>query len=181
MFYGTDEAVSIKEAFEMPPADKLKESVDFLEKIKTLPVLEGFDENDLKELLRISKISRYAPGELIADENASSGWIYYLIAGRIRIAKKGVESAVLRRTGDVFGDMGPMGAGDRLGSVHALDETTCLKINVSKVDGLPSENRFVFRYAVFRSIAEVLAKRLSITTEKYLKAKEELERFRNTD
>jgi CRP-like cAMP-binding protein len=177
--YGTNEAVATQEACEMRSVDKPNTSVDLISKIKTLPVLECFDEKDLKELLRISKVTRYAPGELIIEENAYTGWIYYLITGRVRIVKKGLESAVLRRTGDVFGDMGPMESGDRLASVHAVDETTCLKINVSKVDGLPSENRFVFRYAIFRSIAEVLAKRLSITTEKYLKAKAEIERLRN--
>lgn len=179
--YQTNEAIIDREAFRMQSADKPKESFDFLEKIKTLPAMECFDEKDLKELLRISKIARYKPGDMIIEENKYVGWIYYLITGRVRIVKNGIESAVLRRTGDVFGDMGPMGAGDLSASVFAVDETTCLKFNVSKVDGLPNENRFVFRYAIFRGFAEVLAKRLSITTEKYLKTKEELERLRNSE
>lgn len=181
MGYETGEAVMNKEPDLMQSADKLKKSVDFLEKIKTLPALESFDEEDLKELLRISKISRYEPGELIVEENTYSGWIYYLITGRVRIVKNGMEYAMLRRTGDVFGDMGPMGAGDLSASVFAVDDTTCLKFNISKVEGLPDENRFVFRYAIFRGFAEVLAKRLSITTEKYLKTKEELDRLRNLE
>jgi len=155
--------------------DKLKDSVDFLEKIKTMPALESFDENDLKELLRISKIASYKPDELIVEEKAYEGWIYYLISGRVGIVKKGIEIAQLRRVGDLFGDMGPMGPTDLDVSIFALDETTCLKINLSKVEGLASENRFVFRYAIFRGFAEVMAKRLRITTEKYLKAKEELD------
>lgn len=179
--YETDEAVNEKDAVNMRTDDKLKNSVDFLEKIRTLPALECFDEKDLKELLRISKITRYEPGELIIEENRYGGWIYYLITGSVRIVKKGLESAVLRRTGDVFGDMGAMGTGDLSASVFAVGETTCLKFNMSKVEGLPNENRFVFRYAIFRGFAEVLAKRLSITNEKYLKAKEELERLRNSE
>jgi len=178
--FGFAEADINEEAFDMQTTDKLKDSFDIIEKIKTLPALESFDENDLKELLRISKIVRYEPGELIVEEKSYDGWIYYLISGRVRIVKKGAELAVLQRTGDVFGEMGNMGAGDLSVSVFALDEATCLKIDISTVDGLPSENRFVFRYAIFRGFAEVLAKRLRITTEKYLKAKEELERLRNS-
>ena len=174
---------SVKEAaFEETPtmhtADKLKDSVDIIEKIKTLPALESFDEKDLKELLRISKIARYEPGELIVDEGAYNKWIYYLISGRVRIVKKGAELAILQRTGDVFGDVGSMGSGDLSVSVDAIDQATCLKIDISSVDGLPNENRFVFRYAIFRGFAEVLAKRLRITTSKYLEAKEELEQLR---
>lgn len=175
---GYREALACKETITMPIVEKLKDSVDVLEKIKTMPALEAFDENDLKELLRISKIVRYAPDELIVDESSYDGWIYYLISGRVRIAKAGNELAVLQRTGDVFGEVGGMDRGALSVSVTALDESTCLKIDLSSVDGLPNENRFVFRYVIFRGFAEVLAKRLRITTEKFLTAKEELDKIR---
>lgn len=162
----------------MPTAEKLKDSVDFLEKIKTMPALESFNEDDLKELLRISKIVRYKPDELIVDESSYDGWIYYLISGKVSIAKAGNEIAVLQHTGDVFGEVGGMGSGALSVSVTALDESTCLKIDLSSVDGLPNENRYVFRYVIYRGFAEVLAKRLRITTEKFLTAKKELEKLR---
>ncbi len=162
----------------MPTAQKLKDSVDFLEKIKTMPALESFNEDDLKELLRVSKIVRYKPDELIVDESSYDGWIYYLISGKVRIAKDGNEMAVLQHTGDVFGEVGGMGSGALSVSVTAQDESTCLKIDLSCVDGLPNENRYVFRYVIYRGFAEVLAKRLRITTEKFLAAKKELDKLR---
>lgn len=162
----------------METTDKLKDSVDIIAKIKTLPALESFTEKDLKELLRVSKIVQYEPGELIVDENGYDSWIYYLISGRARIVKKGAELAILQRTGDVFGQIGGISSGgDLSASVFAVDEATCLKIDISTIDGLPNENRFVFRYVIYRGFAEVLAKRLRITTEKYLKTKEELEKI----
>lgn len=176
----TSEAVADKASTVAQQEDSVKRSVDVIEKFKTLPAMESLSEQELKELLRISKISRHEPGELIVEADTYAGWIYYLITGKVRIVRNDMESAILRRTGDVFGDMGPMGAGDLKASVYAVDETTCLKFNISKVDGLPDENRFVFRYAIFRGFAEVLAKRLSITNEKYLKAKKELDRLRKS-
>ncbi|MGD9009574.1 MAG: cyclic nucleotide-binding domain-containing protein [Desulfobacteraceae bacterium] len=171
------EAIPIKELSAMP-TEKLSSSGDIIEKIKTMPALESFNDNDLKELLRISKIVRYAPKELIVDESSYDGWIYYLISGRVRIVKAGNELAVLQRTGDVFGEVGSMGRGELSVSVYALDEATCLKIDISSVDGLPNENRWVFRYVIYRGFAEVLAKRLRITTEKFLSAKMELDKLR---
>jgi CRP-like cAMP-binding protein len=173
------EAIPIEELSAMP-TEKLSSSVDIIEKIKTMPALESFDDKDLKELLRISKIVRYAPKELIVDESSYDGWIYYLISGRVRIMKAGNELAVLQRTGDVFGEVGKMGRGDLSVSVFALDEATCLKIDISSVDGLPNENRWVLRYVIYRGFAEVLAKRLRITTEKYLSAREELNKMRQS-
>ena len=163
----------------MPTTGKLNDNVDIIEKIKTLPALESFGEEDLKELLRISKIVRYESGELIVDEASYDGWIYYLISGRVRITKAGHDLAVLQRTGDVFGEVGNLGNGELSVSVYALDEATCLKIDISTVDGLPNENRYVFRYVIFRGFAEVLAKRLRITTEKYLVAKKELQKLKD--
>ncbi len=158
--------------------DKLHDSMELLEKIKTLPALESFGENDLKDLLKISKIARYKPGDLIVDESTYDGWIYYMISGRVRIVKNGTELAVLQRTGDVFGEMGNLGSSELPVSVYAVNASTCLKIDISNVDGLPNENRFAFRYVIFRGFAEVLAKRLRITTENYLKAKKEIERLK---
>ena len=159
----------------MNRSNKLMDNQDILGKIKTLPEMAPFDEKDLQELLRISKIVRYEADALIVDESTNDGWIYYLISGRVRIVKKGTELAVLHRIGDVFGDVGKMGGGELSVSVHALEETVCLKIDISNVDGLPHENRFVFRYAIFRGFAEVMAKRLRITTQKYNAALEEIE------
>ena len=161
------------------PSMENHNGIDILAKIKTLPALASFNEDDLKELLRVSKIMRYRPGELIANESSYDGWIYYLISGRVRIVKKGNEIAVLQRTGDVFGEIGNIGGTDLSVSVYALDDSSCLKIDISTLEGLTSDNRFVFRYLIFRGVAEVLAKRLKITTEKYLRAKEEIERLQS--
>lgn len=173
-------ATPSREILKMPIADKLSDNIEIIDKIKTMPALESFDDKDLKELLRISKIVRYAPKELIVDESSYDGWIYYLISGRVRIMKAGNELAVLQRTGDVFGEVGSMGRGDLSVSVFALDQATCLKIDISSVDGLPNENRWVLRYVIYRGFAEVLAKRLRITTDKFLSAKKELEKLRKS-
>ena len=81
--------IATKEIISMIAADRFTDSIDVLEKIKTMPALESFNEDDLKELLRISKIVRYEPGEMIVDESRYDGWIYYLISGRVQITKSG--------------------------------------------------------------------------------------------
>lgn len=158
--------------------EKMDSKQDILGKIKTLPAMASFEDKDLQELLRISKIARFNVGDRIVEEKQHDGWIYYLISGSVRIVKKETELAVLHHVGDIFGDVGLLNNSDLSVSVHALEDTVCLKIAVSNMDGLSNENRFVFRYAIFRSVAEIMAKRLRITTQKYLAAKEEVERLK---
>ena len=160
------------------PVDKMENEQDLLGKIKTLPAMASFEDKDLQELLRISKIARYSTGDRIVEEKNHDGWIYYLISGRVRIIKKETELAVLHHVGDIFGDVGLLNNNDLTVSVHALEDTVCLKIAVSNMDGLSNENRFIFRYAIFRSIAEIMAKRLRITTQKYIAAKKEIEQLK---
>jgi CRP/FNR family transcriptional regulator, cyclic AMP receptor protein len=54
----------------------------------------------------------------------------------------------------------------------------CLRINLAHIDRLPTNNRYAFRYALYRGFAEALAERLRVTTDKYLAAKEALETIR---
>ena len=80
----------------------------------------------------------------------------------------------LQRTGDVFGEMGPITGDARSASVYAADNTTCIEMNISNIDKIPDDNMVTFRYIIFRGFAEVLASRLRATTEDLMQAREEI-------
>lgn len=149
-----------------------------LKEIKRLPALNRLEDAELQDLMKISKIVTHGPGAKIITEGGYEGWIYYLITGRVRIEKGGKELVTLYRTGDVFGEMGVIDSSARSASVTALEKTTCLAVNISMLEDHDSTDRFAFRYILFRGFAEVLAKRLRITTEKYIAVREELMRVK---
>ena len=153
---------------------------EILKKLGEMPAFEPFRYRDLQMLLKVSQIRTYDPGELIFKEGAYDGWIYFIISGQATIQKDRQELITLRRTGDVFGEMGAIENTIRAASVFADSETICLATDVSQIDKLPDENRFVFRYMIFRAFSEILANRLRITTEKLQEAEKEIARLKQT-
>jgi CRP/FNR family transcriptional regulator, cyclic AMP receptor protein len=143
--------------------------------LRRMPSMEFLGDDALNDLARISRIDSFEAGDIIIAEGSYGGWVYYLLSGKIRIVKRGREMATLMRVGDLFGEMGVIDFGMRSASVQAVTKVACLRINLAHIDRLPTNNRYAFRYALYRSFSEALAERLRVTTEKYLAAKEALE------
>ena len=162
----------------MSELDYVQGNTDFLQKIKQMPLLSSIDEKDLLGLLKLSKLKKYEPGEYIIDEKFYDNWIYLLISGTVRIVKEGKEIRVLRRRGDIFGEMAIIDGSERSASAYAIDDTLCIAIDASFVDNLPKNERVVFYSVLYKIFAEILSERLRFTTEKLAKAKEEIERLK---
>jgi CRP-like cAMP-binding protein len=162
--------------------DKLEQEGEVLQKIRVVKALdiEGFEERDIRNLLKISKIVEFEAGEEIIHEGTYENWVYYLLSGRVRIAKNRKELVILQRTGDIFGEMGVIEHAMRSASATAISTVVCLKINIAYLDRLPKgKSRYAIRYALYRGFAEALAERLRITTEKYLRVREELDHLKD--
>ncbi len=159
--------------------DFLKENTDTVQQMRTIPAIENFSESDLRQLLAVSSIEDYRDGDLIlSEDNASDDQVFYLISGRVKVMKGGKELIVLRRTGDVFGEIGVITGVARSASVFSVGRTTCLIVKVSHIDHLDETSRLTFKYLVYRSFAEIMANRLKKTTADLMEARQEIDRLR---
>ena len=147
------------------------------ERLKKIPALREFDEEELRELLQTSEIHKYSAGETIIEEGTLHKGIYYLISGKVKISKKGKKLLVLHRGGDVFGEMSALGSGHTTASVTAINNTVCLVVSIAALDEALASSRFVFRYLLYREFAEALAHRLRFTTKELIRTQEQLERM----
>ena len=150
---------------------------ELLTQLRSLPVLQLFDDHDLKNILELSRIVKYEQGELIIEEGGYDNWIYCLISGSVRIAKQGKEIKVLRRRGDVFGEMAAIDGSSRSASAYAIDDTMCLATDASYVDRLSGNDRLTFHCVMYRIFTEILAERLRDTTSELIRVREELDRL----
>ena len=157
----------------MIESDYLKDNIKFFEKLRQMPTIDAFSEKDLKGLLELSKIRKYEPRELILEEGLYDGRVYFLVSGKARVTKHGEDLSVLRRTGDVFGEMGIIDGSPRSASVYTVDETVCLATDASYIDRLSGNDKIAFSYILYRIFSEILANRLRLTSEELIKAKEE--------
>ena len=162
----------------MIESDYLRDNISYVERLGKMPSLADFSEKDLKGILELSKIRKYEPGEVILDEGVFDSWIYFLISGKIKVIKHDESLSILRRTGDVFGEMGIIDGSPRSASVRAIDETVCLATDASYIDRLSGNDKVAFSCILYRVFSEILANRLRLTSEELIKAKEEIEKIK---
>ena len=162
----------------MIESDYLRDNISYVERLGKMPSLADFSERDLKGILELSKIRKYEPGEVILDEGVFDSWIYFLISGKIKVIKHDESLSILRRTGDVFGEMGIIDGSPRSASVVAIDNTVCLATDASYIDRLSGNDKIAFSCILYRVFSEMLANRLRLTSEELIKAKEEIEKIK---
>jgi len=151
----------------------LNDNQETIQYLKKIPALECFSEQDLETFMRFSEVRTYKENELIIEENSLDDRVFYLITGKAKVMKNGRELIILRRTGDVFGEIGVVTGIARSASVFAAGPTTCLIVRTAQIDNLDEENRLSFKYILYRGFAEILANRLKKTTEELLEARAE--------
>ena len=105
--------------------------------LRQMLTLDLLDENELQDLARISRIDSFEAGDTIIAEGSYGGWVYFLLAGKVRIVKRGREMASLQRIGDLFGEMGVLDYSLRSASVQAVTRVSRLRINLAHIDRLP--------------------------------------------
>ena len=164
----------------MIESDYLKDNTELIRKLKQIPTLEQFREEDLHGALGLSKIRKYNPGEVILEEGYYDHWIYFLVSGEVKVVKHSEDLNILKRTGDVFGEMGIIDGSPRSASVYAIVETVCLATDASYIDRLSGSDRISFCYILYRIFSEILANRLRYTNEELIRAKEENRHIKNT-
>lgn len=137
-----------------------------IEKLHDVPTLRGFKREELMEMLALSKMRTYEPGEVVIQEGVFDLWIYFLIKGRVEVEKEGKKLFELRRKGDIFGEMSVIDGSPRSATIRAKEETSCLAVDASLLDRLSAESHTTFHYVMYRLFAEILADRLRHTSHK---------------
>ena len=160
----------------------LKDNIQNIQKLMSIPALKNFETKNLGKLLKLSKIREYEDNEIIIREGDHDPWLYFILAGKIRIVKQGVEIGRIDTIGEIFGEMRIVDGLSRFASVHAVGRTTCLAVNTSagnKIAGSGErDEKLDFLFLLYRIFAEYMSLRLRITNEELINAKMEIERVR---
>ena len=153
----------------------LKENLENIQKLMTIPALKNFETRSLGKLLRLSKVRQYEDGERIIQEGDLDPWLYFLLSGKIRISKENLDIGTIDRKGEIFGEMRIIDSLSRSASVYAVGPTICLAVDTSAKDRLSSEDsideRLDFLLLLYRIFAEYMSIRLRLTNDELIKAK----------
>ena len=143
------------------------------EKLEKIPTLSNFKIEHLQGMLKLSKIKEYEPGELIIEEDNYDNWVFFLVSGKVRVVKKGMDINTLDQTGDVFGEMGIIEGMARSASIYAIEETVCLATDASYMDRLSDNDKTVFTCVLYQLFSELLSHRLRSIDAELVQVKEE--------
>lgn len=155
----------------MSVAGNIQGNEEIIQKIRAITPLKLIRDDDLKGLLKSSRMIKYDPDEIIFSEGETSRWIYFLITGEAGIRKEGEIIGSLKRCGDIFGEMGIIDNSPRSATIIALTNTVCLAIDTSYAEKLRGNEKNAFNSILYRIFSEILAERLRKTDEELLKVK----------
>jgi CRP/FNR family transcriptional regulator, cyclic AMP receptor protein len=158
----------------------LLENEELLQQLKDVSVLQSFGKKDVKQILRFSKLKKFVAGEVLIEEGSYDNWVYVLLSGEVSVMKHANVIDVLRRSGDIFGEMCIIDGSPRSASIKANSSGSCLATDVSFIDNLVNGDKLAFCAIFYQMIAEVLAGRLRETSAELVRVEEELARLKGT-
>lgn len=136
--------------------------------IKTLNKISFFDHFDEKALIAISKFFRleeYATNEVILDQGGISTELLFLIEGSVNIIVDDEYVLTLSEIGEVFGEMSIVGHSTCTATVEANEVCLFLALDFQRLRVLEDKERERLEYFLYKSCAEILAKKLIQTNE----------------
>ncbi|MEW6076640.1 MAG: cyclic nucleotide-binding domain-containing protein [Thermodesulfobacteriota bacterium] len=162
----------------MKESKYLKDTMQNVEKLLTIPLMKEFKSKALGNILKQSKICQYDDGETIIREGDVSPLLYFLLSGEVRVMKDGEDLATLKRKGDVFGEMSMLTDSHRSASATAVGETTCLAVDSSLINNFSEHDKLAFCCILYRVLAEVVTERLKKTSADIIRLKKENEELK---
>lgn len=159
----------------------LKDNIENIQKLLTIPALRNFETKSLRKLLRLSRIREYEDGEVIIREGDLDPWLYFLLTGKIRISKENMEINTIDKKGEIFGEMRIVDFMKRSATVVAVGKTICLAVDTSAKNRIsaedPTDEKLDFLLLLYRIFAEYMSIRLRATNEELITAKKKIKRL----
>lgn len=155
----------------MKETDYLLGNEKIIDDLKKMPIFGPFKQDELQTLLNMSRLRTYASGEAIIQEGAVDPWVYFLLYGKVRITKKKKSVTIMRRRGDVFGEMRFIDNSPRSATAIAEEDVACIAVDTEYVEKLTGNDKMAFGYILYRVFSEILSERLRTVTRELIEIK----------
>jgi len=123
-----------------------------------------------EDMLQIASYEKYQDGQIIFKEGDSGDWVYVIESGSVELSKMMGDTIivieVLRREGDIFGEMAFIANISRTATARATGPTT-----VGIIDRKYLDDEFNRLSGSFQAILKSLVLRLKNTTDRIAQAK----------
>jgi CRP/FNR family transcriptional regulator, cyclic AMP receptor protein len=141
------------------------EKVDVL---KTSPLFEMLSQPELEVLAELSKLRRYAPGDIVFEEGDLGDSLYVIVVGQLDVVKRvdpsGERLLATLKDRDFFGEMSLVDKEYRSATVRAKSEAQLLQLSAENLVAFRRTYKDGFAFLLI-NIARVLSGRLRETNQ----------------
>ena len=141
------------------------EKVDVL---KTSPLFEMLSQPELEVLAELSKLRRYAPGDIVFEEGDLGDSLYVIVMGQLDVVKRvdpsGEKLLATLKDRDFFGEMSLVDKEYRSATVRAKSEAQLLQLSAENLVAFRRTYKDGFAFLLI-NIARVLSGRLRETNQ----------------
>ena len=126
--------------------------------LRTLPFFREFPENELWEVMRLSKWARFRPDTALIKEGDHGDSFYVLAGGYVRVTR-GKRTLSVLTAGDCFGEMSYLakkGSPHRSATITATSDCIILKIRADDLRGASPNCRRLFDERFLDTLVERL-------------------------
>lgn len=150
--------------------------------LRTIPILQDLDEDEIRQLLKIARPIRYPKGTVILKEGETGESMYILEEGMVEVSKALVmrwgredyqdrDKILTKLSAEdhaIFGEVALFEENRRTATVVALTDSLLLEIAKADFLRLAAENPRI-GYKITRNIAQLLCSRLRKADEDTIK------------
>lgn len=136
-----------------------------LELLAKIPFFQNFPSEDKEVLAKIGYLERVKAGQFVIEQGSINLTLRFLINGSLRVVLDGEEIASFKGGGQVFGEMSLVTHELASASIEAVSDAALFSLDYEEISKLKDPIHYRLRMCLYRSCAEVLAKRLKATNE----------------
>lgn len=137
---------------------RVQSDAERFDMLRTLPFFRDFAENELWEVLRISKWARFHPESVLIKEGDHGDSFFILVAGYVRVTR-GKRTLSVLTAGDCFGEMSYLAQGQaphRSATVTTTSECILMKIRAEDLRAASLTCRRLFDERFLHTLVERL-------------------------
>ncbi len=127
-------------------------------KFKKDPILGNMSLLELFELLDVSSIMLYEPGEDIITQGKHDSCFFILISGKMEVIFNDKIIRTIDDAGNIVGEMSLISNEPRSASVRAASQVTCLSIDAGYINDTKASHQSILYYI----FSQILARRLRV-------------------
>lgn len=136
-----------------------------LELINKIGFFARFDESDKITMAELATFAGFAPGEKLIKQKRENSHLFFIINGNVDILLDNNLVVQLMGGGHVFGEMSLVDFSHASASVVANTKVVAMMFDINKLNLLIEPVYYKLKMDLYRSCAEILARRLIHTNE----------------